>query len=194
MRSSTSTSPFRRSNPQLLFWVRRYNRLLLDWTRFRQEYPKLFRTEEISGGGQRLELAEIGEFLQDISSSQPTFICIDTLDGWQVRHRVKLLNSLNEILQNSPGARIFLTGRPDLRNAVDNYLDGRAAAGSITPTKNGIVIFPRAKPNGDTIPDAIYKSLEEDIIKNIPETVSEMYKTLDNSHNTLSRGPANTQV
>ena len=114
------------------------------------------------------------------------FICIDALDEWQARHRVKFLNSLNEILQNSPGARIFLTGRLD---TADRHLAGRAAAGSITPTKNDTVIYPRAKPNEDTIQDPIGESLEEEIIKNIPETVLEMYKTIDNSHNALSRGP-----
>ena len=125
-------------------------------------------------GGQRLALAEIVEFLQDISSSQPTFICIDALDECPARERVKLLDSLSQIVQNSPGTRIFLTGRPHIRDEVELHLAGRAATRSIIPTKGDIGIFLQAKLKQDTIPQAIDKSLEEEIIKIIPETVSEM--------------------
>ena len=125
-------------------------------------------------GRQRLALAEIVEFLQDISSSQLTFICIDALDECPARQRVKLLDSLNQILQESPGARIFLTGRPHIRAEVERHLSGRAATRSIIPTKDDTVSFIRAKLKEDTIPDAMDESLEEEIIRIIPETVSEM--------------------
>jgi len=125
-------------------------------------------------GGQRLVLSEIVEFLQDISSSRCTFICIDALDGCPERHRVKLLDSLNQILQKSPGARIFLTGRTHIGGEVERHLDGRAATRSITPIKGDIVIFLRAKLREDIVPDAMDESLEQEIIQNIPEAVSEM--------------------
>ena len=41
---------------------------------------KAFRDREKVIGGQSLALAEIVEFLQEISSSRRTFICIDALD------------------------------------------------------------------------------------------------------------------
>ena len=71
---------------------------------------KAFRDRRRVIGGQRLALAEIVEFLQDIIS-QRTFICIDALDECPASQRAKLFHSLNQILQNSPGTRIFLTGR-----------------------------------------------------------------------------------
>ena len=111
-------------------------------------------------GGQRLQLAEIVEFLQDIASSQPTFICIDALDEYPARHRMKLLNSLNQILQGSPGARVFLTGRPHILGEVKKHLAGRVATRYIKPTKNDIIAFLRAKLNEDTMPDAMNESLE----------------------------------
>jgi len=135
---------------------------------------KAFRDRRKVIGGQRLALSEIVEFLQDISSSQCTFICIDALDECQPGYRVKLLDSLNQILQRSPGARIFLTGRPNIRDDVEKHLAGRAATRSITPTTNDVTIFLREKLKEDIIPDAMDESLEEEIIKNIPETVSEM--------------------
>jgi len=135
---------------------------------------KAFRDSEKVIGGQRLAPAEMVEFLQDISSSQCTFICIDALDECPAGHRVKLLDSLNKILQKSPGARIFLTGRPHIGGEVERHLAGRVATRSITPTKGDIVIFLRAKLREDTVPDAMDESLEQEIIRNIPETVSEM--------------------
>ena len=140
-----------------------------------EKIAKAFQdSEKISGGGQRLGLAEIVEFLQDICSSRLTFICIDALDECQSRHRVKLLGLLNKILQKSPGARLFLTGRPHIRGEVEKHLAGRAVTRSIAPTNNDIAIFLRAKLKADTMSEAMDASLEEEIIQNIPNAFSEM--------------------
>ena len=139
-----------------------------------EKIVKAFRGREKVIGGQRLVLAEIVEFLQDISSSRCTFICVDALDECPPGHLVKFLDSLNQILQKSPAARIFLTGRPHIRGEVKKHLAGRAATRSITPTKGDIVIFLRAKLKEDPMPDAMDESLEEEIMRNIPETISEM--------------------
>jgi len=133
-----------------------------------------FRGRGKAIGGQRLGLAEIVRFLQDISSSRCTFICIDALDECPAGHRMKLLDSLNQILQKSSGARIFLTGRPHILGEVEGRLPGRAATISVIPTRDDIIVFLRARLREDTIPEATDRSLEEEIIKNIPETVSEM--------------------
>jgi len=125
-------------------------------------------------GGQKLQLAEIVEFLQDIATLRLTFICLDALDEYPARHRMKLLHSLNQILQMSPRARLFLTGRPHILGEVEKKLAGRMAARSIKPTKDGVVAFLRVKLEEDTIPDAMDESLEEEIIRKIPETISEM--------------------
>ena len=135
---------------------------------------KSFRGRKKVISGQGLSLSEIVEFLQDISSSRSTFICLDALDECGAGQRVGLLDSLNQILQKSPSARIFLTGRPHIRGEVEKHLGGRAVTRSITPTKNDIIIFLRAKLKVDTMPDAMDESLEEEIIRNIPETASEM--------------------
>ena len=139
-----------------------------------QPIVKTFRERGRVIGGQRLALAEIVELLQHISSSQRTFICIDALDEYPARQRAKLLGSLNLILQKSLGARIFLTGRPHIRHEVELHLTGKASTKSIIPTKDDIVIFLQAKLREDTIPDAMDGSLKRDIIRIIPETLSEM--------------------
>lgn len=134
---------------------------------------KAFRDRVRVAGGQKLVLSEIVEHIQSILTSRRTFICLDALDECRARDRAKLLDLLNEILQESPEARIFLTGRPHIWADVEKHLAGRAAAKSITPTKDDIVIFIRAKLKEDTMPDVMNKSLEDGIIETIPDAVSE---------------------
>ena len=152
--------------------------LLKQVVRGLQEVPakivRDFRDQEKVIGGRKLGLGEIVEMLQDITSSRPTFICVDALDECMAEYRTKLLDSLKQILHKSPSTRIFLAGRLHVRDEVERHLAGRVAAVSISPTKDDIIKFLRAKLKEDIAPDAMDKSLEEDIIKNIPETVSEM--------------------
>ena len=133
-----------------------------------------FRDQKNIIGGRELGLDEIVGMLQDISSSRPTFICIDALDECMPEYRAKLLALLNQILHKSPSTRIFLAGRLHIRDEVERHLAGRVVAVSITPTKDDIVRFLRAKLKEDMIPDAMDNSLEADILENIPEKVSEM--------------------
>ena len=133
-----------------------------------------FRDQKKTTGGRRLELGEIVGMLQDIASSRPTFICFDALDKCVAEYRGKLLESLQQILHRSPSTRIFLAGRLHVRDEVERCLAGRVVAVSIIPTKDDIIRFLRAKLREDTIPDAMDNSLEEAIIKSIPETVSEL--------------------
>jgi len=134
---------------------------------------RAFRDQERIIGGRNLGLGEIVEMLQDISSSQCTAICIDALDECVPEYRRKLLDSLSQILHKSPKARLFLAGRFYIRDEVEKRLCGRVVTVSITPAKDDIIRFLRAKLKEDPTPDAINKILEEDIVKNIPEMVSE---------------------
>jgi len=133
-----------------------------------------FREQEKVIGGRKLELDEIVHILQNISSSRPTFMCLYALDECTTECRAKLLDSLRRILRKSPTTRIFLAGRLHIRDEVEKYLAERVVVVSITPTKDDIIRFLRARLREDTSPDAMDKALEEDIIRTIPETVSEM--------------------
>ena len=133
-----------------------------------------FRDQKNVIGGRRLGSGQIVEMLQDISSSRPTFICIDALDECMAEYRTNLLDSLRQILHKSSSARVFLAGRLHIRDEVEKHLAGRVVAVSITPNKGDIIRFLQAKLREDTTPEAIDKGLEEDIIKTTLETVSEM--------------------
>ena len=133
-----------------------------------------FRDQKKTTGGQSLGLSQVVEMLQDILSSRPTFICFDALDECIAEYQGKLLQSLEQILHKSPGTRIFLAGRSHVQDEVEKQLAGRVVAVYITPTKDDIRRFLRAKLEENTTPDAMDNSLEEDILKTIPERVSEM--------------------
>jgi len=135
---------------------------------------KAFWGQEKVVGGRRLPFSEIVQSFQDISTSQRIFICIDALDECHVGDRVILLDLLNQILANSPASRLFLTGRPDTVAEVEKHLLSRVTTISVTPTKSDIITFLRAKLKEDTMRGAMDESLEEEIIQNIPEMISEM--------------------
>ena len=139
-----------------------------------ENITKVFRDQKKVIGGRRLGLDEIVEMLQDISSSQPTFICIDALDECMAEHQAEVLDALKQILHKSPSIRIFLAGRLQIRDEVEKHLAGRVVTVCIIPTKDDMVRFLRAKLKKDATPDAMDKSFEADIIKNIPEKVSPM--------------------
>ena len=126
-------------------------------------------------GGRRPRHTDIVKMLQTASSKKRTFICIDALDECVPEHRVKLLGSLNQILQKSPTTRIFVTGRPHIRPEIERRLAGRVTSVSISTKTDDIVRYLHSRLEEDTDPDAMDSSLEADILKEIPEGVSEMY-------------------
>ena len=140
-----------------------------------EEVSRAYQSQKNAIGGRAPQLSNIVKMLQSTSSKKRTFICIDAPDECAVGHLAKVLNSLNEILQKSPDTRIFLTGRPHVRPEIGRRLAGRATSVSISPKRDEIIGYLRARLDEDTIPDAMDSSLEADILKKIPEDISEMY-------------------
>ena len=125
--------------------------------------------------GRKPQVADIVKMLQATASRKPTFICIDALDECVAERRVKLLDSLDEILQRSPGTRIFVAGRQHIETEVKKRLSARVTTIHITPKRPDIISYLHTKLEGDTTPDAMNSSLKEDILKKIPEATAEMY-------------------
>jgi len=121
------------------------------------------------------QLADIVKMLQTTTSRKPTFICIDALDECAARYRIKLLGSLNEVLQKSPGTRVFVTGRPHIRAEARKRLSGRVTTICITLRRRDIISYLHTRLDEDTMPDAMDSSLKAEILKKIPQDVSEMY-------------------
>jgi len=124
-------------------------------------------------GGRGPQLATIVKMLQTASINR-TLIFIDALDECLARDRIKVLDSLNQIIRGSPGTRVFLTGRPHIGAEVIRRLSGRVTAMRITPRRHDMVSYLRSKLEEDTTPDAMDSSLKADILKKIPKDISEM--------------------
>ena len=126
-------------------------------------------------GGRRPQLSEILTMLQTVSASQRTFICVDALDECVAEHRPVVLRSLREILEKSPGTRLFLTGRSYIRGEIQSLLSETATFMDIKPNKGDIITYILAKLKEDTNKDAMNPSLRTDILTKIPAMVSGMY-------------------
>jgi len=97
-----------------------------------EEIVQAYEDQKKAVGGRGPQLSDVVKMLQTTTSEKRTFICIDALDECVARYQMKLLNSLNQILQKSLGTRIFVTGRPHIQTEIGNHLSGRVGCVSIT--------------------------------------------------------------
>ena len=140
-----------------------------------EEVTQAFQEQKTAIGGRGPRLADVVKMLQTITSSLRTFVCIDALDECAAPHRVKLLNSLQKIVEKSPRTRIFMIGRPHVRAEIERRLTGRVISVPVGPSKDDIMEYLRPRLDEDETPDAMDESLEADILKKIPEKMSDMY-------------------
>ena len=140
-----------------------------------EEISQAFQEQKKAVGGRGLLLPEIVKMLQTVTLSLPTFVCIDALDECAVAHRVKLLNSLKQILEKSPRTRIFIIGRPHIRDEVEKCLAGKVMSVSVGSNRDDIIGYLRVKLDEDESPEAMDESLAEEILQKIPDKMSEMY-------------------
>ena len=124
--------------------------------------------------GHRPQLGDIVKMLQLVTSSQRTFMVIDALDECTPVQRFRLFDALKKILEKSPGARIFVAGRPHIRCEIETRLAGHVTSVSVGPTRDDIARFLRVRLSEDESPDAMDESLEADILEKIPENLSSM--------------------
>ena len=139
-----------------------------------KEISEAYKDRKNSIGGQRPQISDILKMLQTISTRKRAFICIDAIDECATEHQVKLLDSLGQLIQQSPGTRIFVTGRPHIVPEMRRRLGGRVRVLSIIPKRDDIVTYIRNRLAADTIPDAMDDTLEADILEKVPSDISEM--------------------
>ena len=139
-----------------------------------EEVSRAFQEQKGAIGGRRPQLVDLVKMLQGIASSRPAFICIDALDECTGVQRLKLLDSLKEILEQSTGTRVFVTGRPHIQTEIENRLAGQVISLCISPTKGDITRYLRARMSHDETPDAMDESLRVEILEKIPENIAEV--------------------
>ena len=134
---------------------------------------KAFREAKKEFGGRGLQLPDMVVTLKKtITSPLRLFICIDALDECTPKRRQELLKSLREIVRASPGARVFLTGRPHISDEILGCF-GKALWIPLSPAHGDIMNYLEMRLNGDTDPHAMNHELRVDIKKIIPEKISE---------------------
>ena len=124
--------------------------------------------------GDILPLVDIVQMLQLMTSSRPRFICIDGLDECAGVQLSRLLESLKQILEKSPGTRIFMTGRPHICAEIEEHLPRLVASVLVDPSKDDIIRYIRARLAEDKTQDAMDECLEADILENTLGNISGM--------------------
>jgi len=125
-------------------------------------------------GGLGLRLPDLVEILKKTIAAQArVFICIDALDESTPKHRRELLESIREVIRASPNTRVFLTGRPHIDDEIARYFS-KTARITLSPTHTDIKNFLEMRLDGDTDPAAMDDQLRADILRIIPEKISEM--------------------
>jgi len=128
-----------------------------------------------NASGQGPQMSKILKMLETTSARKRAFICIDALDECATEHRANLVDALCQLLQLSPGTRIFVTGSPHIQPEIGRHLAGRVTSISMTSKRDDIVTYLHRRLAADTTPDAMDSTLEADILKKIPSDISEMY-------------------
>ena len=127
---------------------------------------------EIGGRGPRLP--DLMRMLKIAIAPLPQiFICIDGLDECLPKDLPNLLESLRDIVRESPRTRIFLTGRPHIKEAIQRYLT-KAVVIPISPNQDDIKNYVEMRLDRDDEPEAMNKDLRADIVTTILEKMSDM--------------------
>ena len=125
-------------------------------------------------GGRGLRLPDMARMLKQAIATLPrVFICIDALDECPPKHQLELLGSLKDILEELPRTRIFVTGRPQVETEISRYF-ATSVTVPISPKRNDIERYLEKKLDMDTEPDAMSPALRADILRIIPERISEV--------------------
>ena len=133
-----------------------------------------FREAEKEFGGRGLRAPDMVEILKRAIASLPrVFICIDALDESTAKNRRELLKSLREIIRMSPNIRVFLTGRPHIDDEIVKSFSS-ALRIPLSPTPSDIKSYLEMRLDRDTDPSAMDDELRADIMRIIPEKISEM--------------------
>ena len=73
--------------------------------------------------GRELESAEILSLLiSTLCTLRRSYICINALDEFPMEYQPELFQSLAQVTREPPGTRLFVTGRPHIREEVGRYL------------------------------------------------------------------------
>ena len=133
-----------------------------------------FRAGKRGFGGRAVQLPDLVKILKTTIASLPeVFICVDGLDECLQKNRQELLESLRDIARASPAARVFLSGRPHIRDEVKKYFAG-ATTIAVIPKTGDIKKYLEMRLDRDPIPSAMDDNLRVEIMRVILRKISQM--------------------
>ena len=139
-----------------------------------KDVREVFQKRKQGFGGRRLLLADLMGMLRTAIALLPqVFICIDALDECLPKHLPELLESLRDVVRESPKTRVFLTGRPYIRGAIQRYFT-RAVVIPISPNTDDIKNYLEMRLDRDEDPEAMDNELRMDIVEGILNKMSDM--------------------
>ena len=128
-------------------------------------------------GERRPLLADLIRILKIAIALLPqVFICIDALDECLPETLADLLKSLQDIVRGSPKTRIFLTGRPHVREIIQNYFseeNREVVMVHVNPEPGDIKNYLECRLDKDADREAMSDDLREDIVRIILEKMSD---------------------
>ena len=137
-----------------------------------QHIREAFQKAKKEFGGRGLLLPDIVDILKRTVRPLPRlFVCIDALDESTEKDRRELLLSLREIVRVSSNTRIFLTGRPHIRDEIVRYFCETVQI-TLSPTHGDIQSYLEMRLEGDPDPNVMDDELRADIMRIIPEKIS----------------------
>jgi len=158
------------------------------WEHIPPDIGAAFQKSKKNLGGRELDSAEILKLLiSTLRTLDRSYICIDALDEFSQDHRRELFKSLEQITRESPSTRLFVTGRPHIREEVERYFTKRAEI-RIIPSEEDIKKYLTMRLSNDPQPTAMNQDLRENILTTIPEKIAGMYVTDIRALYTLVKG------
>ena len=140
-----------------------------------KEIEDAFKKSKKQIDGRELECGEIRKLLvSSLRTLKRSYICIDALDEFPRERRPELFRFLVQIIRESPCTRLFLTGRPHIRDEIKRYFT-KSAEIEIKPTEEDIKKYLSMRLSNDTQPEAMDQDLREEIFRTIPQKICEMY-------------------
>ena len=144
-------------------------------TQIPDDVQKAFERAKRQVDGCGLRLPEIVDMLiKSLSCLKRSFICIDALDEFPLKFRPQLWECLQRVVRQCPNTRLFVTGRPQIRDEIGKYFPRAAGMLSISPSKDDIELYLRMRLERDPEFDVMDEDLRADILKVIPESVAGM--------------------
>ena len=150
-------------------------RQLLERDGIPESLREIFRAGKRGFGGRAIQLSDLVKILKTTIASLPgVFICIDGLDECLQKNRRELLESVRDIMRSSPTTRVFLSGRPHIRDEIERYF-AEAIMIVVTPTIKDIERYLEMRLDRDPTPNAMDRNLRSEIMRVIPRKISQMW-------------------